>query len=65
MARPVSAVTHTFEELKKIRIRVQVGGHLLGELVIVHPLTQLKTEPNIVGNIFITKIYFNLELDIY
>ena len=36
--------------------------NLLGKLVIVKPLTQLKTEPNIIGNIFITKIYFNLKI---
>ena len=61
MSRPVSAVAHGFEELKQVRIGVKVGSNLLGKLLVIHSLTQLQVEPNIVRNIFITEVYFHLK----
>ena len=57
---PVSAVTHTLEELEKVRVGVEMSCHLLRELVVIHPLTQLQSEASVIRNIFITKVYFHL-----
>ena len=57
---PVSAVTHAFEELEQVRVGVEMSCNLLGELVVIHPLTQLQREASVIRNIFITKVYFHL-----
>ena len=61
MSRPIPAVAHCFEELKQVWICVKVGSNLLGKLLVIHSLTQLQVEPNIVWNIFITEVYFHLK----